>query len=939
MLHKINFQEIVDATPDGIMAIDDKQKIIFANSAAEEIFGYSRGELIGKSHDILAPQQFREKHITLSSKYIAQPKTIRRGDIHKGINKGLRKDGSIFPVDISMTPTKIREEPVIICVARDIARQRNAENLIIKNEIYLERLNDAIKDGVFTVRLPERRIEYVNKAVGRIFGYSRDELIGQSTEIIYANKKEFNSFGQKLKQTIEQGKEILQTEQLYKRKTGQTFTGEITVTFVGEGRELRAVGVVEDITERKRAEEARKRLSHHNKRILNSLGEGVYGLDLSGKATFVNPAGAQILGYKVEELIGRPMHATMHHSKSDGSPYPREECPIYAAFKDGLTHRVIDEVFWKKDGTSFPVEYISTPIYEHGELEGAVVVFTDITERKKAELELEQKRHKLFERNKDMSSFLNVLEITSTSLNFHESLNKLLPHIKNLTQSSYCLIHLIDEKKGVLQPAYHFGLSKDKLSYFMSMEIKISETKPLLSEKEVRFFPEVDGISNLSENIKSFLRAIGVKSLIIIPILYHKKPVAYIALPYVETKSFTKEDKYNTTKLHKHLEAFYLSYRHTQDLLNDTMSLTQELEMIEAMSAIDGIILSSTTEEEVIFRAVKFFGQVVPSDVIEVMRYNPEQKVFNLSVVQEEGRVIINRDEAFDEKSIKSWENIMFGIPAYYPDISNGIYEAYEKRFRDRLFKSLLILPLLSKGELIGLIAIGHRQPALYSFKQLEATQRLSNQIAVALSNTGLISELQEMIVGVVNSLATALDAKSAWTQGHSKRVSEIAVMIGKQWRLNDDKLYDLRLAALFHDIGKIGTYEGVLDKAEKLNDDESALIKQHPMKTYEILAPIPRLENIGKIAKHHHERWDGGGYPDGLAGDEIPYLSRIIALADSYDAMTSDRPYRKALSTEQVINEISSLAGKQFDSEIAEVFLDILRKEKQKKLSQRKAA
>jgi len=115
---------------------------------------------------------------------------------------------------------------------------------------------------------------------------------------------------------------------------------------------------------------------------LNSAGEGIYGLDLEGKGTFVNPAAAQLLGYEVKELIGQPMHPILHHSRPDGTPYPREECLIYAAFKDGTVHYVNNEVFWRKDGTNFPVEYVSTPIRERDKIVGAVVVFKNITERK-----------------------------------------------------------------------------------------------------------------------------------------------------------------------------------------------------------------------------------------------------------------------------------------------------------------------------------------------------------------------------------------------------------------------------------------------------------------------------------------------------------------------------------------------------------------------------
>ena len=162
-----------------------------------------------------------------------------------------------------------------------------------------------------------------------------------------------------------------------------------------------------DLTERRRAEEALEELRRDRELILSSAGEGIYGLDGKGLTTFVNPAAAEMLGWEANELLGKSQHTVIHHTHADGSAYARENCPIYAAFSDGVVHRVDDEVFWRKDGTSFPVEYVSTPIcHPEDGLMGAVVTFRDITERKAAEAalqnamtELEALKDRLVEEN------------------------------------------------------------------------------------------------------------------------------------------------------------------------------------------------------------------------------------------------------------------------------------------------------------------------------------------------------------------------------------------------------------------------------------------------------------------------------------------------------------------------------------------------------------
>ena len=176
-----------------------------------------------------------------------------------------------------------------------------------------------------------------------------------------------------------------------------------------------------------------------------------------------------------------------------------------------------------------------------------------------------------------------------------------------------------------------------------------------------------------------------------------------------------------------------------------------------------------------------------------------------------------------------------------------------------------------------------------------------------------------------IQTLRYTVEAKDTYTRGHSDRVSEYSVLIGKYMNLPDEDLETLRIGGLFHDIGKIGIPDAILLKDSKLTDDEYSEIKNHPAIGKHILSNAKIFENIIPIVFHHHEKYDGNGYPEKLAGQNIPLYARIAAIADTFDAMTSKRSYRDALSLDIVKNELSRCSGTQFDPNILKVFLDIL--------------
>jgi HD-GYP domain-containing protein (c-di-GMP phosphodiesterase class II) len=198
----------------------------------------------------------------------------------------------------------------------------------------------------------------------------------------------------------------------------------------------------------------------------------------------------------------------------------------------------------------------------------------------------------------------------------------------------------------------------------------------------------------------------------------------------------------------------------------------------------------------------------------------------------------------------------------------------------------------------------------------------LAEQVSMIITSAELYQNLKDFLLNVIKTLVYSIEAKDSYTRGHSERVSRLAMMIAEAMDLSPGEKEALNLAAVLHDIGKIGVPGKILNKVGKLTSEEFLLIKDHPDKGFRILKPIEQLNESLSAIRHHHERYDGTGYPSGLKGKEIPLYARMIAIADMYDAMTSRRSYRENISHEDAIADIITVKGKQLDPEIVEIFV-----------------
>ena len=226
----------------------------------------------------------------------------------------------------------------------------------------------------------------------------------------------------------------------------------------------------------------------------------------------------------------------------------------------------------------------------------------------------------------------------------------------------------------------------------------------------------------------------------------------------------------------------------------------------------------------------------------------------------------------------------------------------------------------------IGVVSFNLKQ--IFRRSELRLIISIAEQVNVVITNTDLYNELERFIVDMVKSLIQAIEAKDTYTRGHSERVGRYSMLLAEKMGLEKEQKTNLQWAAMLHDVGKIGITEVILNKPGPLTEDEYEEIKSHPTKGHAILEPLAPLRGALPGILHHHERYDGKGYPDGLKGEEIPLLGRIIAVPDTFDAITSSRAYRKGRSTQKAVEIIKSAAGSQLDARIVEIFAEIITNE-----------
>lgn len=320
-------------------------------------------------------------------------------------------------------------------------------------------------------------------------------------------------------------------------------------------------------------------------------------------------------------------------------------------------------------------------------------------------------------------------------------------------------------------------------------------------------------------------------------------------------------------------------------------------------------------------KAIGKIKKLLNCEHVVIFRVDKEKKELFYKSHEENQKNQVNEIRcSIDEKTFAG-ECAHYQAVLHVKDVQSDIrFARLPKSFRKKNPKNMLLAPMVSKGELLGVIQVINSLSDDFNSEDYEFAKAVSSQLTVSLENSMLFEKLHGQFLQVIQSMADAIGKKDAYTGGHTKRVAIFADMIGREMDLSFNDLQELQMSSVLHDIGKIGIEDKILKKDSPLTDEEFTIMKEHPRLGFEILGHIEGLEKVIEGMRYHHERPDGTGYYK-LKDDEIPLFASIISVADTFDAMISNRPYRKGLSPMIAYEEIRKFSGSQFAPEVVDAF------------------
>jgi HD-GYP domain-containing protein (c-di-GMP phosphodiesterase class II)/putative methionine-R-sulfoxide reductase with GAF domain len=525
----------------------------------------------------------------------------------------------------------------------------------------------------------------------------------------------------------------------------------------------------------------------------------------------------------------------------------------------------------------------------------------------------------------EMDTVHKISKAMSARLSLEEVLRMIIDLATSVLDAKYASLMLIEEESNELTIRVSNGLSPEIMK---KVRIKVGSGIAGTVAYEVKPYISTD-IENDPRFKKNSNPKFETKSFICVPVKLGDKVIGVLNINDKKNHEIFNDDDLHLLTILANQAAITIE---NSRLYQQAEKKVEELEMLFSASK----VMSSILDVNILLRQVlETCIHIVFSKAGMIMLFNPDSMQFEIKTCH--GLIDmrcayefrIDSDSELCERLASELNAVLIG------NIDENIDLADLTNYLKFKVKEIICVPLHTKQKVTGMmLVISDSSQNNFVSSDLSILSALSTQAAVVIENAKLYESMKDQFLSTIRVATNALEFKDAYTSGHSERVTEFAVLLSKEMNLAQEDIENIRQASILHDIGKIGISETILTKKGRLTDEEFATIKLHPSIGDSIVEPMALNPAVRAGIRNHHERWDGRGYPDGLAGEKIPFSARIIALADAFDAMTSNRPYRDAMAMEKVYSEFIKCAGGQFDPKLAEIFVNMLKRMDAKSLT-----
>lgn len=529
----------------------------------------------------------------------------------------------------------------------------------------------------------------------------------------------------------------------------------------------------------------------------------------------------------------------------------------------------------------------------------------------------------------DIDTILQRTEQIARLGSVDDVVNGLSRLLKKTVKSRWVAVYLLDREHRDFLPARISGLPKRYVNLFREVPLKSEQVplvKNLLRKRQHLLITETASSDLLTPEFRSMLQHL---TLLAVPMVARNQVIGAV---FIARSShyppFSAEEIAIIREMVSHAALSASHIRLFDESLDMAVEMARRVDVILTLDEINKAISSSLSPTTIIETAMEQIERIIQCELVAML----EEQEKSLVVMTVRGRDIIIPSALQSGKKIRghclACTAFQHGESSYLPSLAaEPNLSPVDRSLAAAGIHSILAIPLVAKGITRGVLLLGDTTPGQFMREDAFTIEKIAAQMAVALENARHYQQMRTLFISTVTSLANAIDAKSPWTKGHSERVMQVSATIARELGLSEEEVEKVRLGGLLHDIGKIGIIEALLEKPELLSEDEFPPMRLHPEKGVAILAPIEQLHDVLPGIQSHHERIDGTGYPQGLRGSAIPLTARIIAVADSFDAMVSQRPYKEALSPHQALKELEKGAGTQFDARVVACFCGYLRR------------